>query len=253
MNWVIGILIDIILVAIVLIGYKIGKKDGFAKTLVSLLGFVIAILSATVLCKPVANFVYSNTVQKPVEAAVSSAIEQNLNSTVSSSKQQIAVAIDKTIEGLPAFVRDVTGLENKKDDLVDSISELDIKLDGEVGIELTKQYIQPLVVNFLSIIAFILLFAVVYLICKILAKSLKLVNKIPLLGRVNALLGGILGIVKGIVIAAVICFALNIAVTNAIDVLGIINAQTVESSFILKTVSTYNPLNLVLDSITVVE
>ena len=85
--------------------------------------------------------------------------------------------------------------------------------------------------------------------CKLLSKALKLVNKLPLIGKLNEFLGGVLGVLQGVVIALAVCWVL-VAVTNdGGSLFKIITAETIEHSLILKTFATYNPLNLILSKL----
>lgn len=251
MNIVFGILIDVVLLLIVFLCYKKGAKDGFAKTLVSLLGFAIAIVLAGSLCAPVSEFVYEKAIQPSVETAVSDVVNANLNneSSIIPTKQQISDTIDKTIDGLPAFIKDITGIEEKKDEIIKTVDKhLSSNVD-EITQEICTVYIQPLVLKILSVIVFLLLFILIWLACKIIANALKIINKLPLLGKVNALLGGLIGVLRGVIFVLIVSWALVVIVKDGANLFGVISLETVESSIILKTIAQYNPLNLIISSL----
>lgn len=251
MNIVFGILIDVVLLLIVFLCYKKGAKDGFAKTLVSLLGFAIAIVLAGSLCAPVSEFVYEKAIQPSVETAVSDAIDANLNneSSIIPTKQQISDTIDKTIDGLPGFIKDITGIEEKKDEIIKTVDKHISANADEITQEICTVYIQPLVLKILSVIVFLLLFILIWLACKIIANALKIINKLPLLGKVNALLGGLVGVLRGVIFVLIVSWALVMIVKDGANLFGVISLETVESSIILKTIAQYNPLNLIISSL----
>ncbi|MBE6789511.1 MAG: CvpA family protein [Ruminococcaceae bacterium] len=251
MNIVFGILIDVVLLLIVFLCYKKGAKDGFAKTLVSLLGFAIAIVLAGSLCAPVSEFVYEKAIQPSVETAVSDVVNANLNneSSIVPTKQQISDTIDKTLEKLPAFIKDITGIEDKKDELMQTVSEHISANADEITQKICTVYIQPLVLKILSVIVFLLLFILIWLACKIIANALKIINKLPLLGKVNALLGGLIGVLRGVIFVLIVSWALVVIVKDGANLFGVISLETVESSIILKTIAQYNPLNLIISSL----
>ena len=87
MKWVIGILIDLIIVGIIVLCTKKGSKDGFAKTLVGFFAFVIAIVMAGVLCAPVANLAYDKALKAPIEDAVYTAVSENLDGGITEMRQ----------------------------------------------------------------------------------------------------------------------------------------------------------------------
>lgn len=251
MNWVIGILIDAVLLAIVVLCFAKGKKDGFAKTLVSLFGFVIAIVAAGVLCAPAAKFVYSSAIKTPIENAVYNVVESNLSEggAVKSSAQEIANAIENGVDSLPSFVTDIIGIESKKDEILKSVKDLANVDVRETTNAIIEDYVGPVVIKLVSVLVFIILFIAVWLLCKVAAKALRLVNKLPLIGKLNELLGGLVGIAKGLIVALIISWALVMIVDDGASLFGVIDAQTIDSSLILKTISTYNPLNLVLSKV----
>jgi len=251
MNIVFGILIDVVLLLIVFLCYKKGAKDGFAKTLVSLLGFAIAIVLAGSLCAPVSEFVYEKAIQPSVETAVSDVVNANLNneSSIVPTKQQISDTIDKTLEKLPAFIKDITGIEDKKDELMQTVSVHISANADEITQKICTVYIQPLVLKILSVIVFLLLFILIWLACKIIANALKIINKLPLLGKVNALLGGLIGVLRGVIFVLIVSWALVVIVKDGANLFGVISLETVESSIILKTIAQYNPLNLIISSL----
>ena len=57
-----GIIVDLIIIAVVLLFIFLGYKKGLTGSLIKLLSFIIAIVVAFVLYKPVANAVIENTV-----------------------------------------------------------------------------------------------------------------------------------------------------------------------------------------------
>ena len=67
-----GIIVDLIIIAVVLLFIFLGYKKGLTGSLIKLLSFIIAIVVAFVLYKPVANAVIENTV-----------IDDNIRTTLS--------------------------------------------------------------------------------------------------------------------------------------------------------------------------
>ena len=251
MNWVIGILLDVVLLGIALLCMKKGSKDGFAKTLVSFAGIFIAVILAVTVCKPAANYVYTNVAQKPIETAIQSSIENQFGELASEnpSAQQLIEGLDKAIDSLPEFIKNTLKAEDKKAELTDKINEFYSSNLEEFSINITENFIKPILISILSAIVFVLIFFVVWLLCFILSKALKIVNKIPLLGGVNALLGGIIGFLKGLVIVLLINFIIVSITSSGANIFGIITAETVNSSLIMKNLAVVNPLNTIVNSV----
>ena len=252
MNWVIGILLDVILLGIAFLCIRKGSKDGFAKTAVSFAGIFIAIILAATVCKPASNFVYTGFVKAPVEAAVENVIREQTDSV-----SENAPSVDKLVSGIeqmlqnekiPSFIKNLFGTEEKQAQLADNIKEVYTPDITELSKAATEKVLQPVLISVISAIVFILIFFVTFLICIILSKALKIVNKLPLIGGINSLLGGIIGFLKGLVIVLIINFAI-VSITSSGTNLWFITAETVQSSLIMKNLALVNPLNSILSSV----
>ena len=249
MKWVIGILIDLIIVGIIILSTRKGSKDGFAKTLVGFLAFAIAVVMAGALCAPVANLVYDKAVKTTVENTVYSVVSENIGTSLSATADEISNTVDTTIEKLPAFIRGITEIEEKRDDVINSINQLKKADTKEITDNIVLNYIAPVAIKVLSALVFIVLFVVLFFACKLLSKCLKLVNKLPLIGKLNEFLGGVLGVLQGAVIAIALCWVLVAVTSDGGSLFKIITAETIESSIILKAFATYNPLNFILSKL----
>ena len=250
MNWAIGILLDVILVIIALLCIKKGSKDGFAKTIVSFFGIFIAIILAATLSKPIANYAYTGFVQKPIENAITASIETQLDKASSNpSAQQLLEGVEGAIDKFPAFIKNALQTEEMKAEISDKIVELHSADLSEFSHKITDTIIKPILISVISAIVFVIIFLAVFLICILLSKALKIVNKLPLLGGVNSLLGGIIGLLKGIIIALIINFVIVSVTSSGTNIFGIITAETVQSSLIMKNLAPINPLNSLLASV----
>lgn len=251
MNWVIGIVLDIILVAIVFFLCYKGSKDGFAKTVVSFLGFFIAIILAATLCKPAANLAYTSFIKQPVETAIETAIRDRTESIEEEapSAATLLSGIEDALEKAPDFIKNIFATDEKKAELSDQIIEMYTADITELSQRAAETVIKPIVLSVLVVVAFALIFIIALLLCSLLSKALKLVNKIPLLGGVNALLGTVIGLLKGLIIVLIINWLLVMQTEGGGNIFGIITAETIQSSLIMKNLAIINPLNAIVGSI----
>lgn len=250
MNWVIGILLDVVLVAIALLCLRKGSKDGFAKTVVSFAGLFIAIILAATLSKPASDFAYTSFVQKPVESTIETAIKNHTDELEESapSANQLLLGIEEAIEKSPGFIKNIFNTDEKKVELSDQIVELYNPDIAEFSKSAAENIVKPIVISIISVVVFFVLFFAVLIICAILSKALKIVNKLPLLGGINSLLGGILGFLKGLVIVLIINYVIVSLTSSGTNIFGIITAETVNSSLIMKNLALVNPLNAVIST-----
>lgn len=103
--------------------------------------------------------------------------------------------------------------------------------------------IEPVFIMAVQTLLFIVIFILVLIILDVIAKALKLVNKIPVVGSVNSLLGGVAGLVQGLITVCIICivFRFVIALTGG-DVM-FFNEVTVNSTYLFRWFYNFEFLN----------
>lgn len=99
-----------------------------------------------------------------------------------------------------------------------------------------QNFVRPNCILIIRTIAFALIFAVVFAVLKIIAYASKLIEKIPVIGQLNSLLGGIAGVLEGIVIVFLLCVAVRLAVTVLDDSAILFNQQTIDNTFLFKRI-----------------
>jgi len=122
----------------------------------------------------------------------------------------------------------------------DSLSVL-LSPDMDSAVFLVDQFIAPIVVACISVVIFIVLFIAIRVVCALLAKMFKTVNKVPILGFANRLAGGLSGFVIGGVNIILLSFLFSIIVIITGDGLSWLNSQVISQSQILALTGMINP------------
>lgn len=179
-------ILDIVLIAVVLIGVFIGYKKGFVKVIIKLCTFVVAILLAFLLGSSVAEFIgeslgISNTIHTAVENKLI-----DLTTNEKSEKTEINIPIlEKTIDDINETAKEKK--EEKINDWSNKITAFIVK-----GI------------------SFILIFLVVTILMGIIGLILDTVVKLPILNTLNGALGAgtafILMLFRILIVLAIISF-----------------------------------------------
>lgn len=99
-----------------------------------------------------------------------------------------------------------------------------------------NSFVRPNCILIIRTIAFAVIFAVVFAVLKIIAYASKLIDKIPVIGELNSMLGGIAGLMEGIVIVFIICLATRFAVTLFDDSAILFNQQAIDRTFLFKKI-----------------
>lgn len=139
------------------------------------------------------------------------------NSVSDKTLKEMLVSIEGTTEG------------------VDNVLSVFISGDSEQTARVTEERIvAPVVKGIIKIIVWLLLMLVFRLIINPVSDSFKLVNKIPLIGPVNSLLGAILGVAEGIIFVYAVTLAVKLAVYLTEGSLMFINNETISQTYLFK-------------------
>ena len=168
-----GIIVDLILIACFILFIFVGYKKGLAGSLIKLCSFVIALILALALYKPVANAIKDNT-----------QIDENIKSTIVETFRQ----------------QEQTQEENMPKDLVQNISS-EIENATSEAVNNIAQSISDTIIN---IGAGIVIFIVARLLLIIVSIFAKQIVKLPIIGLVDKVGGIAYGTVEGIVIIYIV-------------------------------------------------
>ena len=212
-----AIWLDVIFVLIVAISIFIAMKKGFVRSLIEVIGYVLAVVLAFSFSGVVAEFLYDNFLNETIVNTIETAILQNSSNVINELPSYIKMLIPSSNADLNSVLQ--AGSIN-----VETISE-------QVYVT-----IRPIAVNVIKTIATFVIFAICLIISRILAKLLNSMFKGVVLGTANKLLGGVLGAVKGVVIGSV--FSLCVYLATVLPSVSFLDFATdaLYNSFICKSV-----------------
>ena len=182
-----GIYIDMALLAIMLIFLIVSAKRGFLITLLEVLVFAIAVISAANLCKPAANSIYDTFIGPNITEKVSASLSEN--SDIMSSAGKASAVVDN----LPKIIK----TDPDENNITSEILNGDFS-GTDAAEKLSSDIAKPIAVTVLSPVIFLLLSIVLSLLLSVVAKWLNKICKLPLIGTANTVLGAF-GILKGLI------------------------------------------------------
>ena len=183
-----GIIVDLIIIAVVLLFIFLGYKKGLTGSLIKLLSFIIAIVVAFVLYKPVANAVIENTV-----------IDDNIRTTLSATLG-VEDKTENTEENVPSTIMD-----NINKEIENATDEVKANVIDHTTIT---------IVNIGSGIVIFLAVRVILVLISLFAKILPVIKQVDKLGGLAY--GAIEGIVIVYAVLAVISLTSVIWANNAV-------------------------------------
>lgn len=193
-----GIILDIILVAIIALNIFVCYKKGLVKLAVGLIAVVAAIILALILYKPVSNLIIENT---DIDEKIENAIIENFSSETQDGQEVRYVTV-------------LDYLEKYVDDAVNKTQN-----------EIVTQSAETLAVKLINVVVIIGIFIIVRVLLLLLTFISDMITSLPILKQFNEVGGVLYGLIKALLIIYIllaiaffiVCYANNATVTEAID------------------------------------
>ncbi len=226
-----SIILDVILITVFAAFVFTAAKKGFMLTLLELIAVIVALALSYQFSPTVAQAAYDGIVKDSMIETVEVQLDEGLN--ISSSTAQAEVIITAIPDFMVDFATSVgVDLETVKAQISSE------KFSAEnLATELVEKIAQPIVVGALTVVFFLLLSAVLLFVLKWLAQILSKLFKLPLIGTVNKVLGGVLGGCKGVLVIVFICTFLEILFSNGDNEI----ANAVNNSYVIGLLDNVNP------------
>lgn len=226
-------IVDIVLAILIVVVVVVAAKKGFAATLVDAFSMLISAFAAYKVSPIVSDFLYDSFIKDIFEKKFSTALAEVSSSMSVSDK--VSVLTQSLPSGIITFASSL-GLDiNSQMNSVATTASDNKQLVEAMVEKIAREAVTAL----LDVIVFIIIFVLASIVLSLISKLFKKINDIPLVGNVNAALGGVLGVINAAVIVFVICGVLYIIAEMNTD-----NAfvQAVNSSKIYTVVTKYNPI-----------
>lgn len=196
-----GILIDIILIAILIISAFLGYKKGLVKLGAKLFAGIIAIIVTIIIYKPVANLIINNT-----------QLDENIKNTI--------------IENASSFIKE----DNQETNTI--TKQVTDQVTNQVKNEILPTEAENIAKSAIYAITAIVLFIIVKIALSIIISLMDFVANLPILKQFNEIGGIAYGIVRGLLIVC-ICVLLMGVYTKIKPEAGL--NQNIQNSYITKT------------------
>lgn len=188
------IVIEVILGVILLISLIRGVIDGFIKGLIGLVTLVLSMVAGLLCGKLAGSWLFTAVIREP--------LINNLSAQI----------YEKAQGGSPISL--FLGLQNFIS--VDSSTVSTEEQALTLSTKLVDASLKPIIVGFITVVVFLIIFFICMAIFKRLARASKKINDVQVLGPINRILGGVLGLALG----AVACFILVTVFDYLVNNLG---------------------------------
>ncbi len=229
-----SVVLDVIPLIIVVILLLLGYRRGLLRTVLGLSGYLIAALSAYLLSVPIAQWIFQTFLRSDSYNTV-----MNILSTLSQAQtadtllHQVIVALPNN---LSAFIPAQT-VESIKMQWADTIPATE-----QIAATVTDDLIAPITTATIQLIVFLIAFVILCFVIKILMKVLKLVDRIPLIGSLNASLGLLVGGAEAVLFLLLFTGLVALMIQLSANEWQFLNNQIVEKTILFRFLYQINPL-----------
>lgn len=224
-----SVLLDLLVIAVFIVFFIVGWRRGLISELLRIVGFAVALLAAWILSAPVTGWVYESFVKDKIVSQVS---------------EKITTTVDGTALTGASFWEKLGDLGSEIASLVTVTPDQAAKL----GEDFVNNSLAAPVQAIIRTIVFVILFALFLLVIKLVSRLFKGLNKLPVVGTVNRIFGGILGLAEGAVICYIFVAIAAIIVKVTGDELLWLNSDLINDSKLFSLLYNFNPVQAAIDS-----
>lgn len=228
---------DLVLVVGMVLFIRQGARQGMVKTLAQVIGYILSWGASLLLSIIAAQLVFDAFIKPPVKKSLVSLF------TGGSGGESLAVQLEKIMGKIPQPVLQLLGID------ASSAMQFDMTVSGaaeKLSVEVINQIIAPVVLLFLKALLFVVFFVVLSFVVRRVVGVLGFVNKVPLVGQANALLGGVLGAGKGLVVFSLVSVVLAVAVYLTGGDNPVLNEEVINRSFLYRYIYDFSILRLLM-------
>ena len=228
-------IVDAIIIAIIAVVIVRSSKKGFVSSLVDAFAMIIATIVSYMFTPEVSQFIYDSFIKNSVSKGFEKVLDDmNTNAAV-------ADKVDAMIASLPegaVNLADKLGIINLNA-IGAGIHMPGVIDNNQLITTVLNDFAYNVMITITKVVVFFILFVLATLVLRMVSNFLEKINKIPLIGKLNSTLGGVLGVSKALIIILVVCTVMYFIVSSSdnVDLVGAIS-----DSKIYNFVTENNPL-----------
>ncbi|MBR5306786.1 MAG: CvpA family protein [Oscillospiraceae bacterium] len=222
-------IIDIALLVIILISAIKCFIDGFATSVVKLVGNIAGLVAAWYLSKRWSPMIFENMFRENIVEKTYKYIQDGTKAL------NVQELIEQFTGSVPAsFVQEFAA---KAEEVAAQITQPTM----ETAEKIVDAIVGPALTVIIMLVIFAIAVAVFTIVASLLAKIFKVINKIPVLGFANRMGGFVVGVLTGIIYVILISCVLSIIAIITENSLTFLNIEVLNQSKILSLTGLVNP------------
>ena len=224
------LLLDGIVLAVIALCTFVSWRRGFARSLVGLIGAAAAFFVAMLYSEPIAQKTYDAMLSEGITTAVRTGVE----TYGMESFHAFTEKIDLILSQLPTLIANAVSSELNAGSLEEWYRSVVEANSGNVAAALADNIVAPIVTAMLHILVFCLLFLICSTAAKLLAGLFGGMRRVPLVGSVDGVLGGVFGAARGMLYVFVFAAVLWLLMKATNDGLPCLTQAQAEKTMIFR-------------------
>lgn len=226
-----SLLIDIIVIAIFAVIVVSAYRKGFLRGVISVIGYIAAIFLAIVISEYMAKFIFDAFIRDNIIESINTQFASGIDQT------NISLVVTGILASIPKFfANSITTHFGGEQGIIDSIENAFGGNIDNVSTVITDEVLSPIITALVQTIVCVILFFIFITIVRLISGMFQGFYAIPIIGPINSLLGGVLGIIQAIIILLIISSVCHMAISLSANGLEYFNTDIIEKTFIFKLI-----------------
>ena len=222
-----NIFLDCLVVVLVCFFVLDGYKKGLVRSFVEILGAILSFVLALILSPYIVQFIYDIFLKTSLTNTVSSILAQNTGIEPDQKAFEILKAV-------PAFI------SNSINSYGVTVESLTSAISAKDPANTIVDLLSPVVLNIIRVFILYPLFIIFFFISKLAAKKLSNIVHIPILGKLNSILGAVIGLFKGILILLIISGVIKFVLNGYYNAPDFLSNETISQTVIFRNIYNFN-------------
>ena len=213
-----AVLIDILLIIVILSNITKSAKQGFIGSIIRFALLIASYILVLPISKYISKFIYDEYLKESIVQTIHNKL---INQGFSN------------INNLGEVLNDSMSMVEKLINCGANMFSNDMSL-VDISLSIADNIVFPMINIWISIVILAILSLIISLILKLIGKALTIFSYIPILGKVNILLGGIFGFFKSMIAVILISMAIDLIILVSDNQLNFLNNEIKNETYVLR-------------------
>lgn len=229
----VSVIFDIIALVLAIFIIARSASKGFISSIISFFGGLASLIISSFLSRPLAEYIYGLFLKDKII----SSITESIGNVSTNSASEFLNSLEQSVQSLPSPI--VALFQSNGQSVVDIVTNNLGQGVQTIAEDLSLKIIEPLFITLISTVFFIILFIILSLVFNLLSKLFVGIKKIPVIGKINSILGAVFGILYSLIILYVVYVVLYFLSTVFNLSLPYVTQETLQGSYIFGWLSSF--------------